>query len=339
MSLARDRYIGATLGQRRPPEHVSEPAGTAGNQARLSDLGLGSSGPSAGPDDAWVQELLQVAPPDGGADGGWQGVQQRVAQKAAGDGAGSGHPLQAELAALQAALAGGQTAGLAQAAHDLAEQARRSLRAGGDRAALQAVIDGAGALWSDARQSEVQARMGQLGIGERGQRDLDRMAAAASRPWYGGPRGQCYRAVAGAETSSYVNRAGGRWAQLADRIPASHTQWAVSFAHWLQETRHGQRAAQELGFEILESDGKTRLGDYLAAHPELKGAVVVVPYGQQGTASRDFDAARAYGHAKWGAGVGDISVVTSIGKQGITTVADGPVAHERATMWWIVYPK
>lgn len=66
---------------------------------------------------------------------------------------------------------------------------------------------------------------------------------------------------------------------------------------------------------------------------------MVVPYGQQGTASREWNAAAAYGDRKWGAGVGDISVVTEIGGKGATYVADGKVPHDAATMWWIVYPK
>ena len=168
---------------------------------------------------------------------------------------------------------------------------------------------------------------------------MDRLASAASKPWYSAPMGKCYRAVAGFDSSSYVNRAGGRWKQLADRIPSSHGMWAVSFAHWLQETSHGRRTAKELGFEIRESDGKTRLGDYLAKHPELKGSIVVIPYGQEGTASREWNAAANYGNAKWGAGVGDISVVTAIGQRGATYVADGKVPHDNATMWWVVYPK
>lgn len=47
---------------------------------------------------------------------------------------------------------------------------------------------------------------------------------------------------------------------------------------------------------------------------------------------------RVYGHPKWGAGVGDISVVTQIGEKGATYVADGRVLHDAATTWWIVYP-
>jgi len=176
-------------------------------------------------------------------------------------------------------------------------------------------------------------------VSERGAADLQRLSDAASRPWYAAPRGKCYRAVAGFDSSSYMNRAGGRWKQLADRIPGDHGMWAVSFAHWLQATRHGQQAAAELGFTILESDGRTRLGDYLAARPHLKGAIVVVPYGQEGTASREWNAAAHYGDKKWGAGVGDISVVTRIGEKGATYVADGPVPHDNATMWWIVHPK
>ncbi len=135
-----------------------------------------------------------------------------------------------------------------------------------------------------------------------------------------------------------MNRAGGRWTALADRIPTDHAMWAVSFAHWLQETAHGRRAAAELGFTILESDGKTRLGDFLAARPELRGSIVVVPFGQEGTASQEWNAAAHYG-AKWGKGVGDISVVTEVGARGATYVADGPVKHDSATMWWIVHPK
>ncbi len=175
-------------------------------------------------------------------------------------------------------------------------------------------------------------------VSERGAADLDRLADAASRPWYSSPRGKCYRAVAGYDSSAYMNRAGGRWKALADRIPTAHAMWAVSFAHWLQETAHGRRAAAELGFTILESDGKTRLGDFLAARPELRGSIVVVPFGQEGTASQEWNAAAHYG-AKWGKGVGDISVVTEVGARGATYVADGPVKHDNATMWWIVHPK
>ena len=175
-------------------------------------------------------------------------------------------------------------------------------------------------------------------VSERGAADLNRMANAASRPWYGQARGKCYRAVAGYDSGSYMNRAGGRWKALADRIPGDHAMWAVSFAHWLQETSHGRRAAAELGFTILESDGKTRLGDFLAARPDLRGSIVVVPFGQQGTASQEWNAAAHYG-AKWGKGVGDISVVTEIGGRGATYVADGPVQHDQATMWWVVHPR
>lgn len=175
-------------------------------------------------------------------------------------------------------------------------------------------------------------------ISAAGAADLNRLAAAASQPWYSAPRGKCYRAVAGFDSNSYMNKAGGRWKALADRIPSDHAMWAVSFAHWLQETAHGRRAAAELGFVILESDGKTRLGDFLKARPELRGAIVVTPYGQEGTASREWNAAAHYGQ-KWGAGVGDISVVTEIGEKGATHVADGQVRHDNATMWWIVHPK
>ncbi|MBM4390721.1 MAG: hypothetical protein FJ090_06330 [Deltaproteobacteria bacterium] len=177
------------------------------------------------------------------------------------------------------------------------------------------------------------------GVSAQGAADLNRLAGAASRPWYGSSKGKCYRAVAGYEPQSYMNRAGGRWKQLADRIPTDHAMWAVSFAHWLQETSHGRRAAAELGFTILESDGKTKLGDFLAARPELRGSIVVVPFGQEGTASQEWNAAAHYGSAKWGKGVGDISVVTKIGEKGATYVADGPVRHNNATMWWIVHPK
>lgn len=175
-------------------------------------------------------------------------------------------------------------------------------------------------------------------ISAAGAADLNRLAQAASKPWYSAPRGKCYRAVAGFDSNAYMNRAGGRWKALADRIPSDHAMWAVSFAHWLQETAHGRRAAAELGFVILESDGKTRLGDFLKARPELRGAIVVTPYGQEGTASREWNAAAHYGQ-KWGAGVGDISVVTEIGEKGATHVADGQVRHDNATMWWIVHPK
>jgi hypothetical protein len=177
-----------------------------------------------------------------------------------------------------------------------------------------------------------------------GRAAMDGLAAVASTRKNEPPRGKCYNYVMGAGGNAYVNRAAAekgtkRWQQLADRIPSSHSAWAVSFAHWLQETPSGRKAAKELGFVIYESDGKTRLGDYLAARPELKGSVVVIPYGQQGTASREWNAAANYGDKKWGAGVGDISVVTEIGAKGATYVADGGVPHDEATMWWVVYPK
>ncbi len=177
-----------------------------------------------------------------------------------------------------------------------------------------------------------------------GRAAMDGLAAVASTRKAQPPRGKCYNYVMGAGSNAYVNRAAGekgtrRWQQLADRIPTDHATWAVSFAHWLQETPSGRKAATELGFVIYESDGKTRLGDHLAAHPELKGSVVVIPYGQQGTASREWNAAAHYGDRKWGAGVGDISVVTEIGAKGATYVADGGVRHDAATMWWVVYPK
>ncbi len=171
-----------------------------------------------------------------------------------------------------------------------------------------------------------------------GAADLNRLASAASRPWYGSPKGKCYRAVAGYDSNSYMNRAGGRWEALASRIPSDHAMWAVSFAHWLQETSHGRKAAAELGFTILESDGKTKLGDFLAARPDLRGSIVVVPFGQEGTASQEWNAAANYGSSKWGKGVGDIAVVSEIGAKGATYVADGKVPHNNATMWWLVHP-
>ena len=181
-------------------------------------------------------------------------------------------------------------------------------------------------------------------VSHSGRAAMDGLAAVASTRKAQPPRGKCYNYVMGAGSNAYVNRAAGekgtrRWQQLADRIPTDHATWAVSFAHWLQETPSGRKAATELGFVIYESDGKTRLGDHLAAHPELKGSVVVIPYGQQGTASREWNAAAHYGDRKWGAGVGDISVVTEIGAKGATYVADGGVRHDAATMWWVVYPK
>lgn len=338
----RRQRPGASRGptpERRPP------GGGRGNQATLEDRGL--SGGGAGADEAWVRELLDAAPvQDRDAGGSWGGVQERArtvgAETPGAQDEGSGQPtgdgagLSGRLAALEARLAEGDVAGLTDAAKALADEARALVAAGqGDSAALQDLISAAGALWTQARAQQGK----ELGITDAGRADMDRLASAAASPWYSAPMGKCYRAVAGFESSSYVNQAGGRWKQLADQIPSSHGMWAVSFAHWLQETSHGQRAAQELGFEIRESDGKTRLGDYLAQHPELKGAIVVIPYGQEGTASREWDAAANYGDAKWGAGVGDISVVSAIGERGATYVADGKVPHDNATMWWVVYPK
>lgn len=197
-----------------------------------------------------------------------------------------------------------------------------------------------------AAQPESQEDQGSdsIEISPSGRTAMDGLASVASGREDQKPRGKCYNYVMGAGAHSYVNRAASqkgtsRWQQLADRIPSDHAAWAVSFAHWLQETPSGRKAAKELGFVIYESDGKTRLGDYLAAHPELKGSVVVIPYGQQGTASREWNAAAHYGDPKWGAGVGDISVVTEIGAKGATYVADGGVRHDNATMWWVVYPR
>lgn len=129
--------------------------------------------------------------------------------------------------------------GVTDAAKALADEARALLAAGsGNSAALQELISGAGELWTQARAEQGR----QLGVTERGRADLDRLASAASRPWYSRPLGQCYRAVDGFDSSSSVNRAGGRWKQLADRIPSSHGMGAVPLAHWLQETGHGRRA-------------------------------------------------------------------------------------------------
>ncbi len=331
---------------RAPVQPERRPATGRGNQAALEDRGLSGGGATA-VSEPWVRELLDVAPIEGGDGGGrWASVRERARLAGQGDpvapgdgsppqdGVGSG--LSARLAAIEARLMTGDVAGVSDAASALATEARALLAAGkGDSASLNALISAAGELWTQARAQQGK----QLGITDRGRADMDRMASAASKPWYSAPMGKCYRAVAGFDSSSYVNRAGGRWKQLADRIPSSHGMWAVSFAHWLQETSHGQRAARELGFEIRESDGKTRLGDYLARHPELKGSIVVIPYGQEGTASREWNAAANYGSAKWGAGVGDISVVTAIGQRGATYVADGKVPHDNATMWWVVYPK
>jgi hypothetical protein len=317
-----------------------------GNSARQGDLGLAGGGTS-GPEETWVRELEAVAPvQEQDASGRWAGVQDSAREAAAGSDSApadsaqqtsaGGSGLSARLADLDAKLDAGDFAGVTDAAQALANEARALLAAGqGDSAALQELISGAGEVWNRARSEQGK----ELGITDQGRADMDRLAAAAATPWYSAPMGKCYRAVAGFEGTSYVNQAGGRWKQLADKIPSTHGMWAVSFAHWLQETSHGQRAAQELGFEIRESDGKTRLGDYLAQHPELKGSIVVIPYGQEGTASREWNAAANYGDAKWGAGVGDISVVSEISERGATYVADGRIPHDNATMWWVVYPK
>lgn len=313
-----------------------------GNQATQDALGITGTGAHA-PDEAWIHELLGVAPvAEMAASGRWAGVQERVRRQndlisdATPPQQGGSSDLMARLNALRAALESDQLDGVKEAASALADAARALIADGqGDIAALQEIIAGAGEVWTSARDKQSM----QLGITASGREDLSRLASAASRPWYSYPMGKCYRAVAGYDSSSYMNRAGGRWKQLADRIPGSHAEWAVSFAHWLQETAHGQRAASDLGFEIRESDGRTRLGDYLAQRPELKGAIVVIPFGQEGTHSQDFNAADHYGDAKWGAGVGDISVVTEISGHGATYVADAKIRHDNATMWWVVYPK
>jgi hypothetical protein len=287
--------------------------------------------------DSWVGEALQSAPvPSNGVSGAWGGVASQLSALGASTGQApattaaapelrSHSDLSARLAAVQAKLAARDGGGAQAEAHAIANEARARIAArDGDVAALQALAAQAGQAWS--RGASLGSRgSGALGVTDRGRADM--------------ARGKCYAAVAGYSSSSYVNEAGGRWKQLADRIPQSHGMWAVSFAHWLQETGSGQRAARELGFEIRESDGRTRLGDYLKANAELKGAIVVIPYGQEGTASQEWNAAANYGNRKWGAGVGDISVVTSIGERGATYMADGPVPHNNATMWWVVYPK
>ena len=336
----------------RTPEHrpttdsgpVRMPSSArSGNQAKQEELGISSSG-SAGPDEAWINELLAAAPvAELASSGRWSGVQERARRLRNSSSANSSansqdgtSRLMRRLNKLDAALDSGQVDGVREAAKALADEARSLIDAGrGDSAQLQEVISGAGEIWTRARDQQGK----QLGITEQGMQDMSRLASAASRPWYSAPRGKCYRAVAGFDSSSYMNRAGGRWKQLADRIPGSHGMWAVSFAHWLQETAHGQRAARELGFEIRESDGRTRLGDYLAKRPELKGSIGVIPHGQEGTASSEWKAAANYGDAKWRTAVADISVVSNISARGATYVADAKIPHDNATMWWVVYPK
>jgi len=293
--------------------------------------------PSAGGgEEDWVAELLAQAPVREGGGGAWEPVMHRVAELS-------------DSGATQAAPSFELPPGT-RILVDAQGQLRvwPSIRADGITARLAAAgltLEYLRPLAESAGQGPAPApgpgpAPGTPGaVSAQGAADLGRLAQAANKPWYGSPQGKCYRAVAGYDSSSYMNRAGGRWKQLADRIPSSHAMWAVSFAHWLQETSHGRRAAAELGFTILESDGKTRLGDFLAARPELRGSIVVVPFGQEGTASQEWNAAANYGSAKWGKGVGDISVVTEIGAKGATYVADGKVPHNNATMWWIVHPE
>ncbi|MBM4367755.1 MAG: hypothetical protein FJ102_16200 [Deltaproteobacteria bacterium] len=292
-----------------------------------------SPGPAGGEDD-WVTELLAQAPVPANGSGAWAPVMERLSQKLDAD-EGQAAPAfelppgtkilvdeQGQLRVWPGIRADAVTARLAAAGLTLED-----LRPLADTTIKKPTP---GPTPSPPSTGDVSAQ---------GAADLNRLAGAASRPWYGSPKGKCYRAVAGYDSQSYMNRAGGRWKQLADRIPSDHAMWAVSFAHWLQETSHGRRAAAELGFTILESDGKTKLGDFLAARPELRGSIVVVPFGQEGTASQEWNAAAHYGSAKWGKGVGDISVVTEIGAKGATYVADAKVPHNNATMWWIVHPR
>ncbi len=277
----------------------------------------------------WVADLMRAAPPSkaamaggGGGEGAWSGVLGSLvdAARQVVDAGGEDLDPAAQFAEGPAATPEADVAvdAPAQASDTLLAQAAT---AGGGPAPAQ----------------------DDLGITPSGKAAMGALAAAAAPRAGERPRGKCYNYVMGTGSHAYINKAAkagnSRWQKLADSIPGSHAMWAVSFAHWLQETSHGRAAAARLGFVIKESDGKTRLGDYLAAHPELKGSVVVIPYGQEGTASREFDAARAYGDKKWGAGVGDISVVTEIGKKGATYVADGGVPHDNATMWWVVYPR
>ena len=330
-----------------PTASPTEEAPLLASAAGPEGLGLDAARPramrpgrrQARSDPAWVEELRTEAPAPASPGGLFSSVMQAENALMGTDAATLGtstSDLSARLDALEAKLDVEDSGGATSEASAVADEARDRIATGqGDAAELQAIVERAGGLWTRADGMS----RGQLGIGAQGRADMDRLAAAASTPWYSTPQGQCYGAVAGFSSESYVNEAGGRWAELANRIPSSHSSWAVSFAHWLQETASGQRAAAELGFEIVESDGQTPLGQYLADHPELKGSIVVIPHGQQGTASREWDAAAAYGDEKWGAGVGDVSVVTEIGERGATYVADAKIPHDAATMWWVVYPK
>lgn len=304
---------------------------------------------AAAPD--WITELLQAAPAPTGGGGAWEGVIAQVREQTGGGeeqrpafdlppGVRIVADASGQLRVWPGMAADAVSARLAAAGMSLedlrpmAEQVEKApapqqQQAPEQMAPEQQSPEGGGG----------GRRPAPANVSARGAADLDRLANAARSPWYSSPKGKCYKAVAGFDSNSYMNKAGGRWKQLADRIPGDHGMWAVSFAHWLQETRHGRQAAAELGFTILESDGRTRLGDFLAARPDLRGAIVVTPFGQEGTASQEWNAAANYGNKKWGAGVGDISVVTEIGAKGAVHVADGPVRHNNATMWWIVHPK
>jgi peptidoglycan hydrolase-like protein with peptidoglycan-binding domain len=181
-------------------------------------------------------------------------------------------------------------------------------------------------------------------ISPAGRAAMTALAKVAARNSHKAPAGKCYGAVLGPQASAYAELAASEhgsklYKQMADSIPSSHTSYAVQLAHWLlSKGKDGVTAADKMGFRVIEADGKTTLGQYLAKRPELKGAIAVVPYGQQGTASREWNAAAAYGDEKWGRGVGDVCVVTGTGAQP-RFVADGGIRHERATMWWLVHPK
>ena len=182
-------------------------------------------------------------------------------------------------------------------------------------------------------------------ITDEGREAMDAMAEVAGGYHHLPPLGYCYNALFGVHSEAYANQVATQYGNtlyqdLANTIPWDHTGYAVQFAHWLSQPGQepGTTVADDLGYVLIESDGMTPLGEYLAAHPELEGAIAVTPHGQQGTYSTEWNAAAAYGDPKWGHGVGDISVVTEITPNGSDHVADGGIEHDEATMWWLVFP-
>ncbi len=191
---------------------------------------------------------------------------------------------------------------------------------------------------------------GPLAISESGRRALNDMFKAGLANINAPTLGNCLNLVAGVESYSYINQAAKagspQWAKvfndLFDRGPANSDEqyYTNGFAvgvGYLADKRPDIIEAN--GFRVIKGDGQTTVDSFLKQHPELKGAVMVVPKGQPGTSSTkggDFFGPKGYGY-----GAGDIAVITNPSTGQV--VADGgnggTFNHNGATSWWIIVPK